>query len=1089
MSAASEQSDPRPPTDTGAAGAPDTVSDGELDAAVLRTLDWAEREQLPGHIGLPEPLSIDLTGLVFGDYRVLGELGRGGMGLVLEAEAMDGERERVAIKILDGLMPSQQALTRFHRESRALGKLDHPNVVPLIEANPGSADNKPFTVMQFVEGVSLSQLLVSLARLDSRPLWASEVAALVPGASSIAGSGGFSGSYIDWVLELGVALADGLSHAHDNGVVHRDVKPANIMLTPQGVPVIVDFGLALGEDEGTLTATGAFLGTLPYSPPEQIDGGRVDARSDVYALGVTLYELMAVARPFVAAGRRELLLEIESGAGPAPVEGVSRDLLTVLRTAMQADRDQRYQGAAAFARDLSACVRGSAIEARAPSWWQRGLRYGRRHPLVVAVSLMLLLAMTGLGVYDRVRAGRQVDQAEQHLAAGLRTGRELLRCEAELALIEDPAGLRLMNSSDELPALTLNARWRELQVRFEQHLQAAESQAFQATGFVGGHGGAERVMGRMLRARIERSLVEQRDVLDRDHHRGLVQRLSALDAAPALLDGLLESSPLVVSSDPPGAAFEVREVGADQVLVSGITPQQTLDLPQGSYLVQLSFPGRETTIVPVVVRARAAAVLASLEPDAAPPWSTVDVALPTLGSRPPGWTYVPRGASLVGELRPRWLSFDDFWMQTHEVTLEAILECLNDARALSPISLASDTLLKPRFADNLDSLEVRQGAAGQWLAGPEVKDVRWPARGLSQVDARVYVDYAATVLAPQPAGWYLALPTEAELERASRGADGRLYPWGDQYVVGRCVDAYFDPDGDPEPWPAVVGSAAADVSVFGVRDLAGSVAEWTESAFEPQRAAFVVRGGSYRDRDTSRMSTRSRRALGNRPEVDVGFRMVMRRHPLWIAAAEHPLSWSDDFERPNGDIVGSHWVELNARPMEVPADPGCAETCSVSDGRLVCVGGEGNDSNVSAAWHGVGGSGRSFVMQALLSVESLRQPASRGAALSLMPRVEKWCHELSLGIGSSGALVLAMTSQRAVHQLADLQGDHWAELSSDGDRVSARVWPAGSPRPAGAQLEIDLHPDFDSPAFVIARAGNFCGVRLSVEELSFDGAP
>jgi len=1067
----------------------DLSEEAELDLAVMRTLDWAEREQIEGPMGLPAPQSVGLLGQVLGDYRVLGELGRGGMGVVLEAEPLNGEPGRVAIKVLDDLMPSDKALARFARESQALGRLDHPNVVPLIAAHPGSSSAKPFTVMQFVDGVSLSELLLALARRDGRPRWASEVATLVPGASSFEGGGGPAGSYVDWVLALGVALARGLAHAHENGVVHRDIKPANIMLTPEGVPVIVDFGLAIGENDKTLTATGAFLGTLPYSPPEQIDGAAVDARSDVYALGVTLYELMAVARPFVAAGRRELLVEIESGDGPAPVDGVSREVLTVLRMAMHADPDHRYQDAGAFARDLAACARGSAIEARAPSWWQLARRSCRRHPLAVAVTVVLLLAAGGLASFDHLRALRLVDQASTHWAAAETAGQALLACEVELSGLEDPTGLRLLRSADERLSLTLNAQRDELRVLFDHELEVAESQAFQAAGFVGGSGGAERLMGKVLRSRIERSLVEQRDVLDPVLHGGLVQRLRALGPPPELLTGLMEPSPLSISTDPPGAAFEVVDVRDGQVLAAGLTPHQRLLLPEGSYLVKLALHGRLPTAVPVVVRSRAAAMLASYEPDLAPPWSTVDVTLPALDARPPGWTHIPSGASLVGAARPRWLWLDEYWMQTFEVTLEAVLDCLNDARAMSPISLDSSTMLKPRYADNLQSLEVRRGAGGDWQAGPEVKDLAWPARGLSQDDVGAFVDYASQVLAPQPAGWYLALPTDAEWERAARGADGRLYPWGNDYRVGQCVDAHFDLDGDPELWPQVVGLGAADVSVFGIHDLAGSVAERTESAFETQRAVFAVRGGSYLDRDTLRMNTRSRRGVGNRPVVDVGFRLVMRKQPSWLAAADHPPSFRDDFERPDGDSVGAGWVEVNAHPLKVASDPGTPESCTLAAGRLVCTGGEGNGSNMDSAWHGVGGEGRAFLLKAKFTVETLRPLALRSASLRVLPEVERWQHGVSLAIDSSGGLGLSVPPAHYQHQLAGLDGEHWCELASDGEQVTVRVWPAGAPRPPRAQLEAPLPIEFDKPAFVVAAGGNYAAVRLSVDELIFDGAP
>jgi serine/threonine protein kinase len=260
-----------------------------------------------------------------GDYRILREIGRGGMGVVYEAEQLSLGR-RVAVKVL--VSPpggNAQNVERFRREARAAARLHHTNIVPVFEV---CQDGEVcFYVMQYIPGQGLDQVLDELralrsGRLDAGPiahslksgsftvsLDAQEVPArdgqaagpatststLLPGQTDLSSVESARGPYFRSVAEIGLQVALGLDYAHERSIVHRDIKPSNLLLDLAGVVWITDFGLAKCTDDG-LTHTGDIVGTLRYMAPERFLG-HADARCDVYGLGLTLYELLACGQP------------------------------------------------------------------------------------------------------------------------------------------------------------------------------------------------------------------------------------------------------------------------------------------------------------------------------------------------------------------------------------------------------------------------------------------------------------------------------------------------------------------------------------------------------------------------------------------------------------------------------------------------------------------------------------------------------------------------------------------------------------------------------------------------------------------------
>jgi serine/threonine protein kinase len=323
-----------------------------------------------GPAGAADPAAIR----TLGDYRLLGEIGRGGMGTVYAAEQLS-LRRRVAVKVLHSHLTSAPAsIARFRREAGAAARLSHPAIVPIHEV--GEWRGHHFFSMEFVDGVPLAE------RMHAERL------GLHTGKSRIAEA-----------AELVARVADALQHAHEQGLVHRDVKPANIMLTPAGEVRLLDFGLAKEIDSSVHSRTGEYLGTPHYSSPEQITGAaKAGPTSDVFSLGIVLYELLARRRPFDGDTARLVMARIERGEYPSlhtAAPGVPRDLQTICHKALELRPTDRYPTAGALAADLRAFLRIEPIAAAPPSMLSRSGKWLRRHRLGVAFGTASALLLIG----------------------------------------------------------------------------------------------------------------------------------------------------------------------------------------------------------------------------------------------------------------------------------------------------------------------------------------------------------------------------------------------------------------------------------------------------------------------------------------------------------------------------------------------------------------------------------------------------------------------------------------------------------------------------------------------------------------------
>ncbi|MEZ5964501.1 MAG: bifunctional serine/threonine-protein kinase/formylglycine-generating enzyme family protein [Planctomycetota bacterium] len=373
-----------------------------------------------------------------GPYRLLAELGRGGQGIVYLADDTRLARQ-VALKVLarDVAALSGPSLLRLQREAEAVARLDHPGIATIYET--GRSDGVAWIAMRHVPGGSVQQRIARrVADGLGPPQRPAEITA---------------------VVRLVERAARALAAAHLAGIQHRDIKPANLLLADDGQPVLVDFGLAAVERGSTPTITlpGAVFGTLVYAAPERLAGAETDVRADVYSLGVVLFELLALRRPFAADVMTHELKEIAEGATPDVRRwnpAVSSDLAVVVATALAREPSDRYASAAAFADDLARVLANETIAARPASAALRLRRWTQRNPaLARSLAALALVLVAGLAATTWAWRSAARALADVRRLADLKQARELIERAAELWPARPERLLAMRAWHDELEVL------------------------------------------------------------------------------------------------------------------------------------------------------------------------------------------------------------------------------------------------------------------------------------------------------------------------------------------------------------------------------------------------------------------------------------------------------------------------------------------------------------------------------------------------------------------------------------------------------------------------------------------------------------
>ncbi len=401
-----------------------------------------------------------------GDYRIVRELGRGGMGIVYEAEQLSLGR-RVALKVLPfaGVL-SDNSIKRFKNEARAAASLEHPNIVPVYAVSQDRGVH--FFAMSLIDGLTLAQVIADLRKRatqgksasldklsidlivsqrckfdapanDFTPLefprnqdsgstleaTAKDMQAALSTYHSL-----FDRAYFRRLAEIGIQAADALQHAHEHGIVHRDIKPGNLMIDGNGKLWVTDFGLAQFENDPAMTMNGDLMGTIHYMSPEQALGNRtlVNHLTDVYSLGVTLYELLALQPPFVGENRETLLrrISVEEPSSPQRLNrAMPDDLVTIVMKAMSKIPQDRYATAGELAADLRRWLEHRAILARQPTLLQRASKWSRRNRTLVTamVVAVAILGVSAGGIFwwqmkrESIILTKRIENERRSLAA------------------------------------------------------------------------------------------------------------------------------------------------------------------------------------------------------------------------------------------------------------------------------------------------------------------------------------------------------------------------------------------------------------------------------------------------------------------------------------------------------------------------------------------------------------------------------------------------------------------------------------------------------------------------------------------------
>ena len=388
-----------------------------------------------------------------GDFQIIREVGRGGMGVVYEAEQVSLGR-RVALKVLPfAAMLDERLLKRFKNEARAAATLEHPHIVAVHFI--GCERGIHFFAMQFVDGLTLEEVVLRLkaepaaghaaphprvpsqtprksnpfdqtadggsvkqhqpaigddessswlpgdaweSSRRSTPIPAARVPARPDDVTVALGAGS---SLYQRIAKLAAQAADAVEHAHQQRIIHRDIKPSNLMLDEHGHIWVTDFGLATTYGDSNLTLSGDLLGTLRYSSPEQASGGAIDHRTDIYSLGITLYELLALVPAFETRDRRDLLEQILRKE-PRRLRQVKMDipvdLEVIVHKAISKDPHERYQTAREFADDLRRFLSNQPIKAKPPAAWEAAAKWVRRRPGVALLAVLASVAALGVSV-------------------------------------------------------------------------------------------------------------------------------------------------------------------------------------------------------------------------------------------------------------------------------------------------------------------------------------------------------------------------------------------------------------------------------------------------------------------------------------------------------------------------------------------------------------------------------------------------------------------------------------------------------------------------------------------------------------------
>ncbi|MFN3197258.1 MAG: bifunctional serine/threonine-protein kinase/formylglycine-generating enzyme family protein [Bradymonadia bacterium] len=786
-------------------------------------------------------------------YHIETEIGRGSIGIIYRSRDRLLGRP-VAVKMLrPELQDRARQRTRFMREAHLTGRLGHPNIVPMYDV--GALDGAPCLVMGLLSGLSLRTYIRTQRAATAKML--------------------------SWFTQI----CNGVAFAHRAGIIHRDIKPAHVILGEYGQVVLTDWGLAKqirstdagreaedGVGRGShreLTRHGDVIGTPAYMAPEQAAGrlNDVDHRVDIYALGAILYEILTGTRPYEASRSIEVLRAIRKGppeppCSRAPDRGIPQALESACMQAMAREPADRFATALELAAQIEAFVE------------THGAGHSGAYPAVSGHTLVDLVPPPPEQATASVHSMGADEEAERHLSRGKA---EALAFNEQLSQARryDEEAARQLATLPRQPELTqLQAVWG-LESQARGTLDRAAHHLVQAAEALEQAAEAPEVMPRARQAQAQlhrdawRAARASGDPINADYHRS---RAEAFDEGPLRME--LANR----------ATLSVTVVGAER---DGLRGKMAVELATVDDRPPAWTPGAglrlgETPLSERIITATRCHL--KLIPAMGPvvemplniePGSAVSLQISAPPRKvPPGFIFIPGGrftlgadSAAPGACRPRQVTVEPFMMGRTVVTWESYFRFLTH--------LSEDgqdpTMHLPRHHDRL-LVEMVRGRP-RWKKGTE-PPAGSPVRFISHADAEAFAHWMGRRLNSK-----VRLPTEAEWEYAAGGIDGRAFPWGGGYVPG-----FADNRRRRATSPSAIEAFPEDRSPFGIVGMGGGVREWTlTSADEPDR--FLLRGGSWRARpDQVRICARA--TAGSALTHDaIGIRLVVE-----VPTAQHAHS-------------------------------------------------------------------------------------------------------------------------------------------------------------------------------------------------------
>lgn len=716
-------------------------------------------------------------------YDFLDELGRGGMGQVVLAHDRILKRDIALKTLLSDTSEQNHPRERLLQEAQVTGILEHPSIIPIYDLGALSND-EPYYTMRVVRERSLEQIIQEMAAGDEHAYSLTQLVSIL----------------------RQVCLA--VHYAHDRGVVHRDLKPENILIGAYGEVFVIDWGVAkvlnpelgAGSHSGA-DELGALVGTPQYMAPEQAQGQNddIDERTDVYALGAILYEVLTLRSVFTADHVLSLLFKAvqEAPVPPsdrAPERPIPNELEEICLRALAKDPAERYATAEQMADDLELFLEGVKERER-----------------------RLQMAKEAIARADQAREAYQAAQDKY--------------AEVLNELSHEKLSMTSWAPHDEKERVwELEQRVEDLQVEAEQMFSDATRLYGQALGHQPNLSAPRKALADLYWERFQQA-ENTGDRARATYFEGLVRQYN-----DGWYDQLLEGrAQLTVLTSPEPARVELYEfVEINRRLVErgvadlGESPVRRLEVQHGNYVVELSCDGYETLQVPVK--------LERMQEE------TLELQLHARDKVPEDFVVISGGHFLSGELQPHNLEehtkyLPDFAIAEFPVTCGEYLEFLN---ALAQQDLDAALNHAPRMEDGESyfpvdddarfSLPIEDAEGDTW-------ESEWPICLVSYHDAIAYARWRS-----QRDARSYRLPSADEWEKAARGVDGRLYPWGNHF------DPSFCRMRDSErgrPMPVPVDKYKMDRSPYGVRDMAGNVIEWTTSLAPSGSDRRIVQGASF----------------------------------------------------------------------------------------------------------------------------------------------------------------------------------------------------------------------------------------------------